>query len=165
MKKIHIERNNEQYTKTEAGKQTTNPRAKRNKQANKQTNEQSDKSSKEKQLNERTNTQTPTNPFRFSVRWVRYAQDGFGETALMEAAAQGQPNLCKLLLESLANVGYRSPTKLRAQDLAADHVKLPSRHCRVISRDFAWLQRFRRFRQGFQGRQAARKQGLELECC
>ncbi|CAJ1344129.1 unnamed protein product [Effrenium voratum] len=49
--------------------------------------------------------------------------DGFGETALMEAAAQGQPNLCKLLLESLANVGYRSPTKLRAQDLAADHVK------------------------------------------
>ncbi|CAJ1399881.1 unnamed protein product [Effrenium voratum] len=50
-------------------------------------------------------------------------KDGFGETALMEAAAQGQPNLCKLLLESLANVGYRSPTKLRAQDLAADHVK------------------------------------------
>lgn len=60
-------------------------------------------------------------------------KDNFGETALMEAAAVGHPQLCKILLENCANVAYKSPTGLSAKDFASEHEVLSNLEFEVIS--------------------------------
>ncbi|CAK9107535.1 unnamed protein product [Durusdinium trenchii] len=65
-------------------------------------------------------------------------KDNFGETALMEAAAVGHPQLCKILLENCANVAYKSPTGLSAKDFASEHEVLS--HLFAVPGNY-WLDR------------------------